>query len=108
MNLLNIKCPNCSSFGAGIESSKDLGRNGYSDEVSIHLIKCQCGSEFVGHYEESRRGHLNSESFNYWGYGFDDELLKSIKVDFQAITLKDWDLIRPNHHSFFRIEKKDV
>ena len=73
-------CPSCLAASMEITSSIELPHDSRSDEISVQILKClKCGFAGLGIYEESRRGRLNSESFQHRGYYVDDSVLDSIE-----------------------------
>lgn len=52
-----------------IVQSMELPPDTRSDEITVQTLKCKnCSFDGLGVYEESRRGALNSESFDHRGY----------------------------------------
>ena len=51
-----------------------------SDEIAIQIVKCShCGFAGIAVYEESRRGALDSESFDHTGYHVNAGELKTLE-----------------------------
>ena len=67
---MGLTCPMCGQDSLKIKSSLEMPPDVRSDEITVQLIECsQCGFKGVGVYEESRRGRLDSESVDHYGYG---------------------------------------
>jgi hypothetical protein len=67
---MSFICPRCSGPGTlEILASIALAPDSRSDEIALQIVVCKrCGLEGLACYEESRRGSLNSESWNHTGY----------------------------------------
>ena len=62
-------CPECSFRKLNIISKIELGPDNRSDEIMLQIVKCyQCDFSGIAIYEESRRGSLDGESFQHYGY----------------------------------------
>ena len=70
-------CPDCSRPDSlHIELSLSLPGDSRSDEICLQTVACaDCGFDGLAVYEESRRGALDSESWDHSGYRLDDERL---------------------------------
>ncbi len=81
-----LLCPDCAGRGALlIEAFMEIPPDSRSDEITIQLVKC--GScEFIGAavYEESRRGRLDDESVDHYGFRLEradwERLAKMLKA----------------------------
>jgi len=52
-----------------------------SDEITLQVIRCGvCNFEGIAVYEESRRGALDSETIDHYGYTLDGQELNSLKA----------------------------
>ena len=74
-------CPECSaSKSLKITSKLELPSDSRSDEIALQIVKCsRCGFAGIAVYEESRRGALDSESFDHTGYHVSTKDLKSLE-----------------------------
>jgi hypothetical protein len=63
-------CPECMAHRSlRITARIELPPDSRSDEITLQIIKCaRCGFAGAAVYEESRRGALDSESFDHRGY----------------------------------------
>jgi len=63
-------CPKCSHHGSlKIVLSIELPPDSRSDEITLQIVECSdCRFAGIAVYEESRRGPLDSESFDHTGY----------------------------------------
>ena len=72
-------CPLCESGSLKILKAIDLKPDSRSDEIVLQVVGCsQCGFKGLASYEESRRGALDSESWDHTGYQVDPADLKTI------------------------------
>ncbi len=73
-------CPECGEVGSlNITSAIDIEYDSRSDEISLQLIECSaCGFRGVAVYEESRRGSLDSECTDHYGYKMDKAEIESL------------------------------
>lgn len=78
---MSFLCPECStSRSLKITSKLELPSDRRSDEIALQIVKCShCGFAGIAVYEESRRGSLDSESFDHTGYHVSVEDLKTLK-----------------------------
>jgi hypothetical protein len=61
-------CPACGRPALTVEAALDLPPDARSDEIRVQLLRCgACDARGVGVYEESRRGALDSDSFEHSG-----------------------------------------
>jgi len=65
-----FECPECTAHRSlRITARIELPPDSRSDEITLQIVKCaRCGFAGVAVYEESRRGALDSESFDHRGY----------------------------------------
>ena len=63
-------CPICSAEGTlRITQSITLPPDDRSDDIIVQVVKCQeCGFQGAAVYQESRRGSMDSESWEHIGY----------------------------------------
>jgi len=68
--MMPFTCPKCSTRSAlRITGSLELPSDARSDEITLQIVACeQCGFAGIAVYEESRRGSLDSDSFDHTGY----------------------------------------
>lgn len=73
-------CPECREVGSlNITSAIDIEYDSRSDEISLQIVECSaCGFRGVAVYEESRRGALDSESVDHYGYKMDEVEIESL------------------------------
>lgn len=66
-------CPGClHPQGLAIKASLQLPADARSDEIAVQVVACEaCGFRGVAVYEESRRGALDSDSWEHTGYRVD-------------------------------------
>jgi hypothetical protein len=66
---MSLRCSNCNKPYLQITLSADIDPGYNFDERTIQIIECaSCDFKGIGIYEESRRGSLDSESFNHIAY----------------------------------------
>jgi hypothetical protein len=62
-------CPDCGEAGLAGGLGIELPPDSWSDEISLGPISCTlCAFRGIGVYQESRRGRLDSESWQHAGY----------------------------------------
>lgn len=63
-------CPECETENAlQINQSLELAADARSDEIMLQVVECrQCSFTGLAVYEESRRGPLDSESYEHTGF----------------------------------------
>ncbi len=73
-------CPECSSpRSLKISLKIELPPDSRSDEIALQVVTCfQCGFAGIAVYEESRRGALDTESFDHRGYRVSADDLKAV------------------------------
>jgi hypothetical protein len=73
-------CPECRTPGSlKITHRIELPSDSRSDEIAVQIVKCsRCPFHGVAVYEESRRGALDSESVDHYGYKVKAADLKSL------------------------------
>lgn len=73
-----FKCPECGFPGAlKITASISLPPDSRSDEIILQIISCEmCRFRGAAVYQESRRGALDSDSWEHTGYWLGDQDLK--------------------------------
>lgn len=78
---MGFQCPECNKKTLAIIERIELPSDARSDEITLQVIRCGgCNFEGIAVYEESRRGALDSESIDHYGYTLDRHELKSIKA----------------------------
>ena len=67
---MSFVCPECSTPKAlKITSTLELPPDSRSDEITVQVVECsRCNFAGIAVYEESRRGALDSESFEHTSY----------------------------------------
>ena len=77
---MSFVCPDCLTPGTlEITLSMQLPSDSRSDDISLQVVECShCGFQGVAVYEESRRGALDSESWDHSGYRVAKEDLKAL------------------------------
>lgn len=69
MNHPGYRCPRCGAAELRVSASLELGADSRSDEITVQVAACgACGLLAAAVYEESRRGSLDSEAWDYDGY----------------------------------------
>ena len=73
-------CPECQNARSlDITSVIDIGYDSRSDEIALQLVECAaCRFRGVAVYEESRRGSLDSECVDHYGYKMDEVDIASL------------------------------
>ena len=78
---MSFVCPDCNKKTLNILERIELAPDARSDEISLQLIHCKnCNFDGLAVYEESRRGALDSESIDHYGYKPDDEDIKVLRA----------------------------
>jgi hypothetical protein len=74
-------CPQCSRHGSlRITLKIELPPDSRSDEITLQTVRCaDCGFAGIAVYEESRRGALDSESFQHVGYEVAKNQLRELR-----------------------------
>lgn len=66
---MGFQCPDCNKKTLNILERIELAPDARSDEITLQVIHCgSCKFEGLAVYEESRRGALDSESIDHYGY----------------------------------------
>jgi hypothetical protein len=64
-----LRCPECTNRSLNIVLSLELPSDSRSDEITLQIVDCRrCAFGGLAVYEESRRGALDSDSFDHTGY----------------------------------------
>ncbi len=64
-----FECPDCKSAALEIVGWMEMPADTSSDEITLQIIACaSCGFQGAAVYAESRRGALDSESWQHAGY----------------------------------------
>lgn len=62
-------CPECQADALRVERAIELPSDAANDEITLQTVVCrQCGLQALAVYRESRRGALDSESWQHEGY----------------------------------------
>jgi hypothetical protein len=73
-------CPMCKLHELNIITKIELGPDSSSDEIMLQIIMCyQCDFSGIAIYEESRRGSLDDDSFDHYGYRIGKNNLRSLR-----------------------------
>jgi hypothetical protein len=74
-------CPRCSRHGSlRITLKIELPPDSRSDEITLQTVRCaDCGFAGIAVYEESRRGALDTESFQHTGYEVTRSQLRGLR-----------------------------
>ena len=76
---MSFNCPDCATGGLKISRSIALPPDSRSDDIIVQVVRCgHCGFRAAAIYEESRRGGLDSESWDHRGYRLDKEELAEL------------------------------
>jgi Zn ribbon nucleic-acid-binding protein len=83
---MSFKCPQCKTQDSlEITTSIELPSDRRSDEISLQVVGCSaCKFRGLAVYEESRRGVLESESWNHIGYWVSPDAIESILMVIQS------------------------
>jgi hypothetical protein len=103
-----FRCPQCKSPGSlDIAASIELPPDSRSDEISLQVVACSdCQFRGLAVYEESRRGAIDSESWNHIGYWVSPDAVASVlKAIRSCPTPRNAKCKCPAHTS---LGKKDV
>ena len=67
---MSFTCPDCRTTGSlQIRQSLEIESDARSDEIMLQVVECrQCSFTALAVYEESRRGPLDSESYEHTGF----------------------------------------
>jgi hypothetical protein len=78
---MSFLCPECSTpKSLRITFKLELLSDSRSDEIALQIVECShCGFAGIAVYEESRRGALDSESFDHTGYRVSADDLKILE-----------------------------
>ena len=77
-------CPECLQGRLTITNRLELEGDSRSDDITLQLLDCvACGFGAIAVYEESRRGALDSESSDHYGYKISDADLQNLRVLFE-------------------------
>lgn len=76
-----ISCPECSSEASlAVVRRIELPPDSRSDEITLELLACgACEFRGAAVYQESRRGALDSESWEYHGYQMEPAALARLE-----------------------------
>jgi hypothetical protein len=77
---MSFLCPECNRKTLKIIERIELAPDVRSDEITLQVIRCKnCNFQGLAVYEESRRGVLDSESIDHYGYKPEVKDLKAIR-----------------------------
>ena len=95
-------CPSCQSPNLEIVRSIELAPDNRSDEITFQIIQCSdCHFSGLAVYQESRRGRLNSESYEHLGYKISNDKLAEVnKLVSQCPNLNKISCHCPAHQLF--------
>lgn len=83
-------CPNCRTKNLAITLTLELPSDSRSDEITVQIVVCgQCDFRGAAVYEESRRGELESESWEHVGFHLDERALTVLKEAIQDCPYPD-------------------
>jgi len=74
-------CPDCSRAGSlRITLRIELPPDSRSDEIALQVVECSdCGFAGIAVYEESRRGPLDTETWDHTGYHLPKTELRDLR-----------------------------
>jgi len=77
-----FQCPSCEQRGGlRIAQAIELPPDSRSDEIALQIVCCdRCDFAGIAVYQESRRGTLDSESFDHTGYRVSVAALKQVRA----------------------------
>ncbi len=79
---MTLLCPRCKNRSLMIQQTLELPADSRSDEIALQILRCgSCGFGGLAVYEESRRGALDSESFDHTGYELDHAVLEELAAE---------------------------
>lgn len=82
-----VKCPKCNQKKMIISSNLELPGDSRSDEISLQILEClNCDFKGIGVYEESRRGAIDSDSYDHRGYIVNEETLQFFREKIKQCT----------------------
>lgn len=92
---MSLTCPKCEAPDRTLDIKEriELPPDSLYDEITIQVIKCtECDFSGVAVYEESRRGSLDDEVSNHYGYKVNNRNLKKLRrmID-QCPEPSNWD-----------------
>ena len=77
---MSFYCPDCQRPTLEIGLRMELPSDSRSDEIAVQIVTCSaCGFAGVGVYEESRRGALDSESWDHTVYRMPPAALEQLR-----------------------------
>jgi len=84
-------CPQCGAYGLEIVKAMDLLPDNRSDDVILQIVECNsCSFKGLSLYEESRRGGMDSESWDHTGFCTTDTAVAEVAIFFsQCSALRD-------------------
>lgn len=83
-------CPECLTSSLAITDRMELEGDSRSDEIALQLLACSsCAFAGIAVYEESRRGALDSECYDHYGYTMSGEDVRSLGALLEQCPNKD-------------------
>jgi hypothetical protein len=80
-----FRCPECLSASLETTRSIELPPDSRSDEITLQVMACSsCGFRALAVYEESRRGALDSEAWDFNAYRVGLEVVESVAASIEA------------------------
>ncbi len=74
-------CPDCQANPLKITQSLELPSDIRNDEITLQIVHCdECGFHGLAVYQESRRGALDSESWEHEGYRVSEEDFQTVRI----------------------------
>jgi hypothetical protein len=97
-------CPECLQNRLTITTRIELEGDSRSDDIALQLLDCaSCGFNSIAVYEESRRGALDAESYDHYGYKISGEDFRSIQALLEPCSnLQRCDCTCPAHQRLNR------
>jgi hypothetical protein len=74
-------CPRCGAADFRVEASIELPADARSDEITLQCVTCPaCGLRGAGVYQESRRGRLDAEAWEYKVHDLDEQVWMRLRA----------------------------
>jgi hypothetical protein len=102
--MADFECPECQTANLAITRSITLPPDSRSDDIILQIVRCRhCHFQAAAIYEESRRGSLDSESWDHRGYRISREVLAELNRLIKAcIARRDAGCDCPSHCALSR------
>ena len=99
--MADFECPECHTANLAISLSITLPPDSRSDDIILQIVRCRhCHFRAAAIYEESRRGRLDSESWEHRGYRIgQEELARLNRLLKSCQARKDKDCDCPAHQA---------